>query len=114
MLVADALDIAGAIRGEAEERADVLRTLGEPGEERVALGLASRLRGGLLLTLATSEHCPSWMRSARRPADEPESSVEERSLATTRAATAAWYERAIVDRTPRTLVWAHGGNAPAN
>ena len=78
MVVADALDVAGPLVDQAEERADVLRPLGKLREEGVAFGLAGGLRGRLLLALASTEHGTSWRGSSTaHAATERESSARE-------------------------------------
>jgi hypothetical protein len=63
VVVADALDVAASVGGEPEEGTDVLRAFRQAREECVALGLARRFRGCLLLALSTSEHEPllAWL-----------------------------------------------------
>ena len=68
VLLADALDVAGSVAFEAQERTDVIGALGELGEERMAFGLARSLGGLRLVAPASSEHTTS-MRS-----DAPEGS----------------------------------------
>ncbi len=65
MIVADAFDVARAVRLEAQERTDVLGALGQPGEEGTTFRLSGRLGSHRLFTFSSSEHEPSSLLAAR-------------------------------------------------